>query len=264
MLLGVGYSQCDANGDGDLDVLDVVIEVDCILTDCWEGGSDTTVVCEDIDGNVYETIQIGEQLWMAENLKTTHYKNGYPIATGYSDGDWEILEQGAYAVYGDSDVYGNLYNWYTVDDERGICPDSWHVPSDEEFMELEMYLGMSEEEANSVCCWTEGNRGTNEGSKLAGNSDLWFSIYGEEETLIESDPEFGTSGFNGLPAGYRNNYTGSFPHYLGSGAAFWSSSEYNSSNGYNSLYRRLGWSYSSVDRLYGFKQYGFSIRCLKD
>ena len=95
MLLGIGYSQCDANGDGDLDVLDVVIEVDCILTDCWEGGP----VCEDIDGNVYETIQIGEQLWMAENLKVTHYQNGDEIPTNLNDSSWQFTTSGAVAVY---------------------------------------------------------------------------------------------------------------------------------------------------------------------
>ena len=100
MLVGIGYSQCDANGDGELNVLDVMTEVDCILTDCWEGSDTTQVdVCVDVDGNVYETIQIGDQLWMAENLKTTKYKDGSYISSGHTDEEWIELVTGAYAVY---------------------------------------------------------------------------------------------------------------------------------------------------------------------
>ena len=99
----------------------------------------------DIDGNVYETVVIGGQLWMAENLKVTHYNEGSEIPTGYSDFEWDELddtETGAYAVYNDdlsnADTYGNIYNWYAVDDSRGVCPVGWHVPTDDEIKELEM------------------------------------------------------------------------------------------------------------------------------
>jgi uncharacterized protein (TIGR02145 family) len=206
----------------------------------------------DVDGNSYETVQIGGQLWMAENLKVTHYSDGQPIATGYNNGDWSILEEGAYAVY-DNDpanaaIYGNLYNWYAVDDDRGLCMDGWHIPSDEEFMVLEMELGMSEEEANASS-W----RGTDEGSKLAGNSDLWNGGY------LVNNSDFGTSGFTGLPAGHRlltGNYTN-----MGSYGYFWSSTEYSNTNAWG---RWLRYSYSIVYRYNYYKQSGFSIRCLGD
>ena len=125
----------------------------------------------------------------------------------------------------------------------------WHVPSDEEFMELEMYLGISEEEANSTD-W----RGTDEGSKLAGNSDLW----GDGDLVNNS--EFGTSGFNVLPAGYRNSNPGSYSS-MGNYGYFWSSSEYGSDYAW---YRWLGYDDSSVSRNGTSKQSGFSIRCLGD
>ena len=99
MFLGAGYSQCDANGDGELDVLDVVIEVDCILADCWDGEP----VCEDIDGKGYETRQIGEQLWMAENPKQNHYQNGDEIPTNLDDSSWESGNYGTVAVYDDQE-----------------------------------------------------------------------------------------------------------------------------------------------------------------
>ncbi len=86
----------------------------------------------DIDGNVYETVQIGEQVWMAENLKVTNYRNGDEIPTG------------AYVYENDpsnAETYGNLYNWYAVDDGRGVCPEDWHVPTDDEYTALSDYLG---------------------------------------------------------------------------------------------------------------------------
>ncbi len=139
MILTDEYDEiADINEDGALNVLDVVILVNLIL--------DGEPVCEgveDTDGNCYETIQIGDQLWMAENLRVTHYNDGSEIPTGYSNSEWGWLDMGAYAVYDDApshlDTYGNLYNWYAVDDSRGLCMDGWHVPSDEEIMELEMY-----------------------------------------------------------------------------------------------------------------------------
>jgi len=86
---------------------------------------------------------------MSENLKTTHYTNGDAIPTGYSNSEWADLDEtetGAYAIYDDDlshqETYGNLYNWYTVDDSRGVCPEGWHIPSDDEFKSLEMFLGV--------------------------------------------------------------------------------------------------------------------------
>lgn len=127
--------------------------------------------------------------------------------------------------------------------------EGWHVPSDVEFMELEMFLGMSEEEANSFEI-----RGTDEGSKLAGNSDLW-----DYDDLVNNS-EFGTSGFNVLPAGYRWNDGGNDDD-MGNTGFFWSSSEDDSSNAWD---RGLDSSSSSVYRGNDYKQGGFSIRCLGD
>jgi len=206
----------------------------------------------DIDGNVYETIQIGGQLWMAENLKVTHYNNGDLISYP-SNKDFGTFYEGQYGVYNNdpsnADVYGNLYNWAAVVDDRGVCPDGWHVPSDEEIMELEMDLGMSESEANST-----GHRGTDEGSKLAGSSELW------NDGNLENNPEFGKIGFNVLPAGYRNYSNGSY-YYMGYYGYFWSSSEYYSNYAWG---RYLYSSNSNVRRYYDDKTSGFSIRCLGD
>jgi len=148
-----------------------------------------------------------------------------------------------------AEVYGNLYNWYTVDDDRGVCPEGWHVPSDDEYKELEIFLGMSESEANDT-----GRRGTNEGSKLAGNADLWNS------GNLENNSEFGTSGFSAFPAGYRSLSSGYYDN-MGNGGYFWSSSEFSSLYAWH---RSLGYYSSDVSRLLINRQDGFSVRCLGD
>jgi uncharacterized protein (TIGR02145 family) len=104
----------------------------------------------DYDGNVYQIVLIGGQCWMMENLKVTHYRNGDPIPHVPNIGEWYGLSSGAYCDYnndpGNVETYGRLYNWYAVDDSRNIAPEGWHVPTDDEWKQLEMYLGMSQAE----------------------------------------------------------------------------------------------------------------------
>ena len=103
----------------------------------------------DIDGNVYRTITIGKQEWMAENLRTTQYRNGTPIVNITDMDEWDANEStGAWAYYDNDEsmdtVYGKLYNWYAVTDSQGLCPQDWHVPSGDEWNVLTDYLGGSE------------------------------------------------------------------------------------------------------------------------
>lgn len=206
----------------------------------------------DIDGNVYKVVHIGNQYWMEENLKVTHYRNGDDIAYIFDSDDWTNTNSGAYCNYGNMypniEIYGNLYNWYAVGDSRELAPEGWHVPSDAEIIELEMYLGMSESEANSTN-W----RGTNEGSKLAGNTDLWCG------GVLINNAEFGTSGFSFLPGGSRDNY-GTY-YNISFYGNFWSSTEYNGTNAWNRL---LHYGNTDIARAAIIKHYGFSVRCVRD
>ena len=193
---------------------------------------------------------IGDQCWMAENLKVTHYRNGEPIPNVTGDTDWFNLSTGAYCNY-DNDVnnvstYGRLYTWYAVDDNRNIAPEGWHVPSDAEWKQLEMYLGMSQADADKID-W----RGTDEGGKLK-----------ESGTIHWENPNTGAtneSGFSALPGGYRLN-NGRFLS-MGLSAFFWSSSERFSSSAW---YRFLRYGRSGVNRNFGYKLTGFSVRCVRD
>ncbi|MFZ5980786.1 MAG: fibrobacter succinogenes major paralogous domain-containing protein [Candidatus Zixiibacteriota bacterium] len=215
-----------------------------ILTFTTEGFETGTVT--DIDGNVYQTVKIGDQWWMAENLKVTRYRNEDSISHG---GSWGSYTEGAYCAYNNdennADIYGYLYNFYAIEDSRLIAPSGWHVPTDEEWKQLEMYLGMSQAQADST-----GWRGTDEGGKLKATT-LWTS------------PNTGANnetGFTGLPGGSRDR-NGNFAG-LGLWAVFYTSSTLG---GTNSIFRDLFWTVSTVCRNHDEeKKPGFSIRCVKN
>jgi uncharacterized protein (TIGR02145 family) len=191
----------------------------------------------DNDGNTYKTIQIGTQTWMAENLKTTKYRNGNVIPTNLSNTDWENTSTGAYAVYNNdaanNTTYGKLYNWYAVIDSRNLCPTGWHVPSDGEWTTLENYLGASAA-----------------GYKLKSTSTLWNSNSGATNE----------SGFSCLPGGLRTLAPGSYS-YIGNYGIWWSSTE-NLAEG--AWFRSLYYSDGGIGRSYNTKLYGYSVRCLRD
>ncbi len=201
------------------------------------------------DGYTYDLVAIGEQCWFAENLRTEHYANGDVIPGELSNGEWSDADDtnlGAQAIYNNDASnltdYGRLYNWFAVDDARGLCPSGWHVPTDGEYMTLEMALGMSESEANGT-----GYRGTDQGTQMkssASDSPSWDGT--------------NTSGFSGLAGGYRN-YGGDF-YNEGYAGYFWSASAY----GTYAWYRRLDGGYTEVGRYDGSQRFGFRVRCVRD
>lgn len=209
----------------------------------------STVV--DPDGNVYHTVTIGTQTWMTENLKTTKFNNGTAIPWVTDNTVWSGLTTAGFSWYNNDrgtygNTYGAYYNWYAV--ETGIlCPLGWHVPGDNEWKQLEMALGMSQASADNM-----GWRGTNEGSKLAGNANLW------NDGTLDTNPLFGSSGFHALPAGCRLT-SGTFD-YIGIIGNWWTATQ----NAPDAWARAVFYSYSSVNRSNSSKKYGFSVRCVKD
>ena len=228
--------------------------------------SGQTGTVTDYDENTYNTMKIGSQWWMTENLKTTHFSNGTIIQLVESTSNWDDLNYNAkaYCYYNsnednEANTYGALYTWSAAmsgaassnnnpSGVQGICPNGWHLPSDNEWKELEMYLGMSQADADNI-----GYRGTNEGSKLAGNANLWNG--GD----LENDVAFGLSGLQALPGGYRG-FTGIF-FDLGDSGSFWCATEYDNSD---PLGRTLYFNYTKVRRYYFDSTYGRSVRCVKD
>ena len=207
-------------------------------------------VVKDIDGNTYLTIKIGEQWWMAENLKVTRYRNGDAISHVTDDNAWENLSSGGYCSYendpANAETYGYLYNWYAVNDPRGLAPKGWHVPTDAEWKQLEMSLGMSQPQADD-----DRWRGTDEGDKLKEIGTAHWKSYNEGAT--------NESVFSALPGGSRN-YKGSFED-SGYEAWFWSSTEGIRDRVW---YRHLRNRDSEVFRYSGLKQEGYSVRCVRD
>jgi uncharacterized protein (TIGR02145 family) len=193
----------------------------------------------DIDGNQYDVIKIGNQLWMKENLKVSKYRNGEAILTSLVNSAWANTNKGAYAIYNNDNTnnarYGKLYNWYAVNDSRGLCPSGWHIPSESDWSTLISYLGGD---------LTHGGK-----LKSIGTS-YWYSPNSDATNV---------SGFSALPGGYRDN-DGSF-YTIRNYAFFWSATEYGNNDAWT---RNLDCCSNNLGRSYGNKRNGFSVRCLRD
>ena len=222
--------------------------------------------CIDVDGNRYKTVKIGKQLWMAENLKVTHYRNGRCIPNITAPVKWVNLGDGACCNYDNKEInakiYGKLYNWYAVQDDDKIAPEGWHVPSEEDWRQLEKTLGMNQSFIDE-----DGRRGTKEGGKMKAKGTI------ERGTGLWYTPNRGAtnkSGFSALPggcrkwgylAGNRGYLRGGEYEQMGHSAIFWSSSERDSNQARIRDLDHFTSAIYAVEKIWGN---GYSVRCVKD
>jgi uncharacterized protein (TIGR02145 family) len=187
-------------------------------------------IAKDYDGNVYKTVKIGTRVWMAENLKVIHYRNGEPIPNIKEPKQWDILASGAYCDLMDNPVntkaFGLIYNWYTIADGRNVCPAGWHVPSDLEW--------------NALTTFLSGEKGP--GGVLPGSVAM-------NQTL-----------FRFLPEGFRG-YDGEFTGIGYGGGGWWSATEGTAETAF---YRGVNYNTVSRQHMEGRKSFGYHIRCIKD
>jgi len=208
----------------------------------------------DLDNNPYRTIIIGSQEWMADNLRTTKYSNGETIPNITTDDEWNQQIDGAFCWYENNEssyknLYGALYNWYTVADIRGICPAGWHVPGDADWTVLTDYLT-----ANGY-----GYGGSGEDIAKSLSATLGWTVNSFEGTVGNDQPANNWSGFEAVPGGVRIK-NGPFA-VAGYTSSMWSASEHSFTYG-NAI--SLSGEFNSVFRGYTFKQDGGAVRCLKD
>ncbi len=212
----------------------------------------------DIDGNVYKTIEIGTQTWMAENLKTTRYNDGTTIPIVTDNTEWIYLTSPGYCWYNNDpttykNTYGALYNWHTVNTDK-LCPAGWHVPSDSEWSEMENYLI-----ANGY-----NYDGATIGNKIAKSlaaTTIWAS---SANTGAVGNTDYSAkrnaTGFTGLPGGFRYYY-GPFDH-INFVTYWWSATEIDNLTAYP---RQIGYSWDGIYRHINMpKTFGFSVRCIKN
>ncbi len=202
------------------------------------GGAIGTVT--DIDGNIYNTVIIGEQVWLVENLKTTKYRNGDPIPNVTAISDWLSQTTGAYCYYenniNNAHAYGNLYNWYAVNDSRNIAPEGWHVATDSDWFVLTSY-------------WAE--------LLNHGSFSHVFREEGKEHWEDCQNLASNESGFTALPGGKLDQNGFSKLTWIG---YYWSSTEYYPGYPY---YWTIPCS-PTVVRNNDKKTSGYSVRCVKD
>jgi len=195
----------------------------------------------------YESVRIGNQEWMTRNLNVNRFRNGDLIPHLEFDEEWIVAEkngQPAWCYYNNDPKNGKksgkLYNWYAVNDPRGLAPEGWHIPTYKEWTILKKFLDISTGgwKLKSVEGWNK-----------------WKDEYGK----FQNGNGDNSSGFNVLPGGYRN-YSGSFGN-IRSNAFFWSATKDDNSLAWD---RNLSYASGRVKRKHGLKENGLSVRCIRD
>lgn len=204
----------------------------------------------DSDGNIYYTIKAGNQEWISTNLKTSRYRNGDSIPWIIESFNWESMTKGGMTVYNNDmelqEEYGNLYNFYAVIDERGLCPAGWRVPGDGDWKDLEIFLGMEPETVHKT-----GLRGRYVGGMLKERGTKhWLAPNAIAMDLID---------FSDLPGGYRHP-RGQY-YSLRRNSNSWTSTGYDKENAW---YRNIYFNTAGVNRSIYYKSSGFSVRCMRD
>ncbi len=212
-------------------ILSIVVMTAMMLSSCGDGAS--------TEEGASTEVTIGKQVWMTQNLNVDKFRNGDPIPEAKTKEEWARAgenKQPAWCYYENDPAngakYGKLYNWYAVNDPRGLAPEGWKIPSDEDWIRLTDFLGGAQvagTKMKSTDFWAESGNGTNE------------------------------SGFSGLPGGARY-FNGTFT-YIGKHGYWWSSPEIGA---FNAWYCSLIYNYGSVSRYHVNKTNGFSVRCVKD
>lgn len=238
----------DSNFDGCVQLNDLLDLLSSYGMGCaeWQCGDPMSY-----SGYDYSTIAFEGTCWFSENLRTLLYSNGEDLPSNLTDSQWNNADYGATSVYGEdggcnnysSDIdscdplvaleeYGRLYNWYAVDDDRGLCPVGWHVPSEGEWYNLVSAFGGSSvagESLKSNYGWSYEGQGTNE------------------------------SGFNGMPGGKRQDGSGYFSS-AGDNGTWWTSTPYSSL----ARYSELKFNSNGVTNSYADRETGYSVRCVQD
>lgn len=211
----------------------VILTSSCTRTE----NQDPTSVT-DIDGNVYSVIRIGNDLWMAENLRTTRYNDGTAITTGLSAADWAANTSGAYVLYDNNPannaIYGKLYNWYAVSTDK-LAPEGWHVATSADYDNLVDAIGGL--------------------SVAGGNAKSTSSLWNAPNTGATN-----SSGFSGLPGG-KASYLGANFTQLGTTGYWWCRDERNSGQ---ADYKVLQDDLASFNGNAANKPFGYSVRCVRN
>jgi uncharacterized protein (TIGR02145 family) len=196
------------------------------------------------------SVTIGSQVWTTQNLSVARYRNGDLIPQVTNPNQWGTLTYGAWCWYNNDSAtyaatYGRLYNWYAVNDARGLAPQGWHIPSNTEWNRLAKYLDAV---ADTICqtCYE---------SVIAGSAMKSITGWSAPNTGATN-----SSGFAGLPGGLCNFFDGTFIN-VGYNGGWWSSTEFNTSDAW---YRVLNYNNNFVSRITNPKLLGLSVRCVKD